>query len=74
MTADPDRTLDQIPVEGLKGVGPKLSERLERLGIRTVQDLVFHLPARYQDRTRLRPLGTLRSGEEALVEGTVMDA
>jgi ATP-dependent DNA helicase RecG len=74
MTADPDRTLDQIPVEGLKGVGPKLSDRLERLGIRTVQDLVFHLPARYQDRTRLRPLGTLRSGEEALVEGTVMDA
>jgi len=61
-------------VTGLKRVGPKLAERLHKLGIDTVADLLFHLPARYQDRSRLRPLGTLRDGDEALVEGVVSDA
>jgi ATP-dependent DNA helicase RecG len=37
-------------------------------------DLLFHLPSRYQDRTRLRPLGELRVGDEALVEGVITDA
>ena len=67
-------TLDQIPVDRLKGVGPRLLERLRRLQIESVQDLLFHLPLRYQDRTRLRPLGELRAGEEALVEGAIEDA
>jgi ATP-dependent DNA helicase RecG len=66
--------LDQIPVTGLKRVGPKLAERLRKLGIDSVADLLFHLPARYQDRSRLRPLGELREGDEALVEGVVTDA
>jgi ATP-dependent DNA helicase RecG len=66
--------LDQIPVTGLKRVGPKVAERLRKLGIDTVADLLFHLPARYQDRSRLRPLGELREGDEALVEGVVTDA
>ncbi|MCG6942153.1 MAG: ATP-dependent DNA helicase RecG [Thiohalocapsa sp.] len=66
--------MDQIPVTGLKRVGPRLAERLHKLGIETVADLLFHLPARYQDRSRLRPLGALRDGDEALVEGIVADA
>jgi len=49
-------------------------ERLQRLGIDTVQDLLFHLPSRYQDRTRLRQLHQLRAGDEALVEGVVHDS
>ena len=66
--------LEQIPVTGLNRVGPKLAERLHKLDIHTVADLLFHLPARYQDRSRLRPLGELRDGDEALVEGVVTDA
>jgi ATP-dependent DNA helicase RecG len=59
------------PVSGLKGVGPRLAEKLARLDIRTHQDLLLHLPARYQDRTRIAPIGSLRPGEEAAVEGVV---
>lgn len=70
-TAEP---LEGIPVERLTGVGPRLRERLARLGIHSVQDLLFHLPIRYQDRTRLVPLAELRAGGEALGEGEVADA
>ncbi|HKQ31161.1 MAG TPA: ATP-dependent DNA helicase RecG [Burkholderiales bacterium] len=59
------------PVSALKGVGPKLAERLARLNLRTVQDILFHLPNRYEDRTRLTPIGSLRPGREALIAGTV---
>jgi ATP-dependent DNA helicase RecG len=52
----------------LHGVGERVAERFAKLGIRTVADLLFHLPHRYQDRTRLRPIGTLRPGDECLVE------
>jgi len=46
--------------------------RLEQLGIRLVADLLFHLPIRYQDRSRLRPLGSLQRGEEVLVAGEIL--
>jgi len=55
----------------LRGVGPKLEEKLNRLGIRHVEDLLFHLPLRYQDRTRISPIGGLRPGTEAQVEATI---
>ena len=58
-------------VETLKGVGPKVAERLQRIQIFTVQDLLFHLPIRYQDRTRIRPVGALRAGEECVVIGSI---
>ncbi|BAU46679.1 ATP-dependent DNA helicase RecG [Sulfurifustis variabilis] len=60
-----------LPVTRLKGVGPRLAEKLARLGLATVQDVLFHLPLRYQDRTRLTPLGALRPGMETLVAGTI---
>ncbi|MBK5930394.1 ATP-dependent DNA helicase RecG [Halochromatium salexigens] len=66
--------MDQTPVERLRGVGPRICERLQRLGILTLQDLLFHLPLRYQDRTLLRPLAELVLNEEVLVEGEVVDA
>ena len=59
------------PVVKLKGVGPRIGERLQHLGIRKVQDLLFHLPYRYIDRTRLVPIGSLRSGDTALCQGTI---
>jgi ATP-dependent DNA helicase RecG len=60
-----------LPVTALKGVGPKLKDKLARLGLFTVQDVLFHLPLRYQDRTRLTPIGSLRPGREALFAGTI---
>ncbi|NOQ81174.1 MAG: ATP-dependent DNA helicase RecG [Methylophaga sp.] len=63
-------TLSQS-VTALKGVGGKVAEKLEKLGIVQIQDLLFHLPLRYQDRTRVQPLGSLRPQQEVLIEGTV---
>jgi len=65
----PGGPLEAQPVTVVSGVGPALATRLERLGIRTVQDLLFHLPARYEDRTRVLPIGGLRPGDRAVVEG-----
>jgi len=63
--------LDERPVTSLRGVGAALAVTLERLGLRTVQDVLFHLPLRYEDRTRVVPIGTLRAGDRAVVEGEV---
>ncbi len=60
--------------KSLRGVGPKLKERLTKLGIETVQDLLFHLPLRYEDRTKISPIGALRPGTHALVAGEVQAA
>lgn len=59
------------PLTRLQGIGPRLAERLERLGISRVEDLPFHLPLRYEDRTRVLRLGELTPGTRALVEGTI---
>lgn len=64
-------TLDKIAVTTLKGVGPRSAPKLQKLGIETVQDLLFHLPLRYEDRTCVLPMGSLRAMQQAVVEGTV---
>ncbi len=66
--------LDQMPVTAMAGVGPRLGERLTRLGVHTVVDLLFHLPVRYQDRTRVVPLAEIQPGAEVQVEGRIADA
>jgi ATP-dependent DNA helicase RecG len=60
------------PVTALRGVGGTLALRLRALGVETVSDLLFLLPLRYEDRTRVVPLGELRAGQRAAVEGEVM--
>ncbi|WP_036139509.1 ATP-dependent DNA helicase RecG [Luteibacter sp. 9135] len=65
--ADPGRA----PLTSLGGVGPALAETLRKLGLREVQDLWFHLPLRYEDRTTVVPIGDLRPGDRAQVEGVV---
>ena len=67
----PSTSLADTPVTALKGVGPKSAERLHKLGIHSVQDLLFHLPIRYQDRTRIVPIGSLRAGDQAVIQGEV---
>jgi len=67
-------SLADIPVTHLRGVGEALAGRLARLGIATLQDLLFHLPHRYEDRTRIVPMGQLHIGDVAVVEGEVVKA
>ncbi len=62
---------EQRPITSLRGVGAALAERLRRLGVEQIQDLLFVLPLRYEDRTRVVPLGSLAPGERAAVEGEV---
>lgn len=59
------------PVTRLRGVGEQQAHKLAKLNIKTVQDVLFHLPLRYQDRTRVVPIGSLRAGDEAVIEGEV---
>ncbi|MGH1462561.1 MAG: ATP-dependent DNA helicase RecG [Neptuniibacter sp.] len=63
--------LADISVSELKGVGAALEQKLNNLDIRNLQDLLFHLPLRYQDRTRVVPIGSLRPGDECVIEGEV---
>ena len=60
------------PVTVLRGVGDALASRLRTLGVETTQDLLFLLPSRYEDRTHVVPLGELRAGQRAAVEGEVL--
>ncbi len=60
------------PVTVLRGVGDALASRLRALGVQTTQDLLFLLPSRYEDRTHVVPLGELRPGQRAAVEGEVL--
>ncbi|MEO7206445.1 MAG: DEAD/DEAH box helicase, partial [Steroidobacteraceae bacterium] len=64
--------IDLKPVTVLRGVGEALASRLRMLGVETTQDLLFLLPLRYEDRTRIVPLGGLRPGQRASVEGEVL--
>ncbi len=64
----------QAPITAIKGVGPALAERLKILGLATVEDLLFHLPIRYEDRTRVTPIGAVRPFTTAQVEGEVLAA
>ena len=54
--ADPNQ-----PIDALKGVGPSLKEKLARLGIFRTMDLLVHLPLRYQDRSRVVSMKSLRA-------------
>lgn len=64
-------TLATCSVTHLKGIGERTADKLKRLGIVTVQDVLFHLPLRYEDRTRITPIGSLQPFEPAVVEGVV---
>jgi len=55
----------------LHGIGTQVAEQLARLGIESVEDMLFHLPLRYEDRTQIKPLGQLSVGETVLIEGTI---
>ena len=59
------------PVTALAGIGSHTAQRLAKLGIHAIQDLLFHLPSRYEDRTQIYPIGTLQVGINALIRARV---
>ena len=59
------------PLSALRGVGPAIAEALARLSLHTLSDFWFHLPLRYEDRTRIALIRDLRHGETAQVEAVV---
>ena len=58
----------------LKGVGPRVAEKLQKLGLQTQRDLLFHLPLRYEDRSFISPLGSLQAGQRSQIEAEVLQA
>ena len=60
------------PVENIKGVGPKIAETLSILAIKQVEDAVFHLPYKYEDRTQLTPIGDAPYEVPLLIEGEIV--
>lgn len=70
-TKTSQQSLAFLPCSALKGVGARLAEKLRDFGLRSVQDILFHLPMRYEDRTRVTPIGSLRVGDRAVIEATV---
>lgn len=72
-----DHNLSQQPllanVQKLTGIGPQLAEKLAKLNIVTILDLLLHLPYKYQDRTRLTPIADLQLESHVVIEGEVVD-
>lgn len=66
------RSLANTPLTELKGVGSKVAEKLTKLALVTVQDILFHLPLRYEDRTRIYPIRDLQAHIHASIEGQIM--
>ncbi|MGB7994503.1 MAG: ATP-dependent DNA helicase RecG, partial [Photobacterium halotolerans] len=64
--------LDTIALTELSGVGAKMAEKLSKIGLHTVQDLLFHLPLRYEDRTRIWPIAEVKPGQHLTVQGEVL--
>lgn len=71
MSAPDKQSNDLISITSLKGVGPRMAEKLARLNLQRVQDVLFHLPLRYEDRTRVVAIGSLHHSDRAVIEGVV---
>ena len=63
----------QAPIESIHGIGPKRSQALERMGVKTVRDLLYLFPRRHDDYSKLKPINSLWYGEEVTVIGTVQN-
>ena len=70
---DPGVSYSQLdrPAQFLKGVGPKRTDALARMGIGTARDLLYHVPRRYDDASTVTPIGQLEVGADATAVGRV---
>ena len=64
--------LNEIPVRYVKGVGPARAEILNRLELETVEDLLYHCPRRYEDRSKFKPISQVKIGEYGTVKGEIL--
>jgi len=71
MSTDQKIEASSLLVSTIKGVGEKLSSTLSKLGIRTVEDLLFHFPVGYQDRTTLKKIAELEPNQDFVVQGVI---
>ena len=67
-------SLRDMSITRLRGVGPKTAERLVSVGIRTVFDVLLHLPTRYEDRSQVSEVASLRDGESATVLARIVSS
>lgn len=65
-------TLD-VPLASIRGIGEKFLKRLERLGIKTVRDLLRHFPFRYEDFSKIYQIAELEPGQQATIQGVVQE-
>ena len=73
--SDPDKGSDSslsTPLQFLKGVGPRRAADFEHAGLVTLEDLLYRFPLRYEDRSRLQPIGSLKPGQVASVTGRIL--
>ena len=68
----PNNTLELVSLTTLKGVGPSLERKFKQLGIHNLKDLLFHLPFRYEDRTKIIPINSLKLGDRVQVSGEII--
>ena len=59
----------KVPARYIKGVGPKKGELLSKIGINTIEDTLYYLPKRYEDRSNITPIKNLKEGESQTVQG-----
>ena len=64
----------QTPLQYLKGVGPKRAADLQRVGLATIEDLLYRFPLRYEDRGNLQPIASLKGGQEVAVAGRIQSS
>ena len=64
----------QTPLQYVKGVGPKRAADLQRVGLATIEDLLFRFPLRYEDRGRLQPISSLKAGQEVAIAGRIQSS
>jgi ATP-dependent DNA helicase RecG len=62
------------PLQFLKGVGPRRAADLEKVGLLTVEDLLYRFPLRYEDRSHLQPIASLKPGQPASISGRILSA
>ena len=60
------------PLQFLKGVGPRRAADLARAGLHTIEDLLYRFPLRYEDRSRLQPIASLKPGVKASITGRIV--
>ena len=61
------------PIEKVAGIGPVFQKKIKRLGIKTIQDLIFHFPHRYEDFSNIIPISKIKINQVCTVSGRIIE-